>query len=289
MSMEETPDAGDAARRHLILTELFGVHPRAIVDALVVAANEHLYILSSRLEDAVREQLGDTEEAARQAEKGVHCITTLLENAIDHTMDTFELYCMRSIFVVTPEQSGLMTMAHHRGLDLRERADAQQDEEEDARDGEARMRIIPPHEDDLRRKVACASATQHRLAQAERAATMRRERAEALRTALAFILDGARRVAHTASGDPTKVADSFQECVNAVLGNADDVINALSHLQDSHPLTAPLLARAASGEEGAEEGSPAEGRREWERGRDEYLNWEASRIIASMKRPQAGR
>ena len=46
-------EAEEAARKHLILTEIFGVHPRVIVDALVVAANEHLYVLGTQLEDCL--------------------------------------------------------------------------------------------------------------------------------------------------------------------------------------------------------------------------------------------
>ena len=46
-------EAEEAARKHLILTEIFGVHPRVIVDALVVAANEHLYVLGTQLEEQV--------------------------------------------------------------------------------------------------------------------------------------------------------------------------------------------------------------------------------------------
>ena len=111
--------AEDAARRHVMLTELFGVHPRALVDALVVSANEHLYVLGERLEEHVRALLGDAPDADRDAERGVHAVLTLMENVIDHIMDTFELYCMRSIFVITPAQSRRITLAHHRGLDLR--------------------------------------------------------------------------------------------------------------------------------------------------------------------------
>lgn len=62
-------EAEDAARRHVILTELFGVHPRAIVDALVVSANEHLYLVGEQLEQTVRGLLGDTTGAEREAER----------------------------------------------------------------------------------------------------------------------------------------------------------------------------------------------------------------------------
>lgn len=60
-------------------------------------------------------------------------------------MDTFELYCLRSIFVITPEQSRLMTMDHHRGLDLRE--------SEGDRAEESAVSVLPSDEDTLRRQI----------------------------------------------------------------------------------------------------------------------------------------
>jgi hypothetical protein len=51
--------------------------------------------------------------------QGVHSILTLLENALDHTFDTLELYCLRYVFGLTHAQARLITLPHHRGLDLR--------------------------------------------------------------------------------------------------------------------------------------------------------------------------
>lgn len=65
-TMADTEDA----RKHLLLTEIFGVHPRVIVDALVIAANEHLYVLGTQLEEDVRRQIeAPQEESDREAEK----------------------------------------------------------------------------------------------------------------------------------------------------------------------------------------------------------------------------
>lgn len=143
----------DAARRHILLTEVFGVHPRAIVDELVVSANEHLYIRGSQLEETVYDVLNDNEHADKAAEEGVHAINTLLEHAIDHTMDTFELYCLRSIFVITPEQSQYMTMAHHRGLDLR--PVEQVNNETSSESIALQLPVVPDLEDQLQRQIAC--------------------------------------------------------------------------------------------------------------------------------------
>lgn len=49
----------------------------------------------------------------------MHALLTLLENALDATFDTLELYCLRHVFGITPRQAALITLPHHRGLDLR--------------------------------------------------------------------------------------------------------------------------------------------------------------------------
>lgn len=141
---ESTARDAEAAHRHVMLTELFGMHPRAIVDALVVHANEHLYLLGAKLEEQVRALL-PADQAERDAEQGVHAITTLLENVIDYIMDAFELFCMDSVFVITPAQSRRMTLGHHRGLDLR---------------GETHEQI-PDTEHALRRRIASVRRTTH--------------------------------------------------------------------------------------------------------------------------------
>ncbi|WFC96771.1 hypothetical protein MBRA1_003434 [Malassezia brasiliensis] len=260
--------AEDAARRHVMLTELFGVHPRALVDALVVSANEHLYVLGERLEENVRALLGDAPDADRDAERGVHAVLTLMENVIDHIMDTFELYCMRSIFVITPAQSRRITLAHHRGLDLRtsEAPEAPAAPAEAAAPAE----VVPGAEDRVRRQIASARAAQHRLAQAERAAKLRRERARAMQRAFAFLSEA-----------PEGDAASLLASANAVRAAVPAVVAALQDVRHTDPLRAALVAPASARASGADVG-----RGEWEAGRDAYLNWETRRIVASAKRAQ---
>ncbi|WFD21385.1 hypothetical protein MEQU1_000033 [Malassezia equina] len=273
MSSSDADDDREAARKHLFLTELFGIHPRALVDSLVVSANEHLYLLGSQLEQHVREHLGDAAEADRDAEQGVHAITTLLEHAIDHTMDTFELYCLRSIFVVTPEQSRWMTMSHHRGLDLRPTASSD-DRSTEPLPEESSVSMVSDAEDRLRRRIACARATQHRLAQAEAASKVLLERAQVTAKAYSFILDGAKRFA---AGGETP-ASALINVADEVSSNVYSVMEALDSLRGSDPLRVALSCTEAGKD------APLDDRREWEKGRDEYLNWEANRILASMKR-----
>ena len=71
------------------------------------------------------------------------------------------------------------------------------------------------------------------------------------------------------------------------------LLKALRELRDADPLGAPLYSGAGTAKrsaadaeaDGDDEGVRA---RAWERGRENYLNWEADRIIAKSKRGAAG-
>ena len=63
-----------------------------------------------------------------------------------------------------------------------------------------------------------------------------------------------------------------------------NVMEALSTLMDAEPLTVSLPPNSHNTIHDSEESVTVDTRREWEKGRDEYLNWEAQRILASMKR-----
>lgn len=249
----------ESARQHLALTEIFGVNPHVIVDSLVVSANEHLYILGSRLEETIRASVAQSPDSDRRAEQGVHAILTLLENAIDHTLDTFELYCLRSIFVISNDQTRHITMEHHRGLDLRP----------DETDTEPR-----DTENAIRKRVLAARTAQHLLAQAERAAKTRLARAKAVNSTFAFILNGAKE--HIGGEDAESATAAAKAAGSATHANAHVLIDALGPLISAQPLTKALC--------GPQEPADDVERPQWDRGRDEYLNWEANRIIASMKR-----
>lgn len=111
-----------------------------------------------------------------------------------------------------------------------------------------------------------ARATQHRLAQAEQAAHVRLQRAEAVRSAYAFFGVEAKR----ALGDASPV-DAAHKVTLAV----PKVLAALERLRAERPLAHALLP--------APDAEHPVDQRAWEKGRDEYLNWEAHRIIASMR------
>lgn len=90
--------------------------------------------------------------------QGVHAILTLLENALDHTFDTLELYTLRSIFGLTPRQARAVTLPHHRGLDLRPASE---------RGGDAgkESQRLSERERELRAKIRAVSASEGVLPQ----------------------------------------------------------------------------------------------------------------------------
>ncbi|CAD6950464.1 unnamed protein product [Tilletia controversa] len=125
-SLSESTSSRDpitpAAHIEQLITEHLGFHPRVYIDQLTQLANDHLHDLNAPIEEEVRAMLqeqGSRPDAELEAEQGVHALVTLIENALDHTFDTFELYCLRSVFRVTPAQAHAVTLAHHRGMDLR--------------------------------------------------------------------------------------------------------------------------------------------------------------------------
>ncbi|EGX96958.1 MIND kinetochore complex component Mtw1, putative [Cordyceps militaris CM01] len=56
--------------------------------------------------------------AKREIEQGTHQLETLLNASIDKNFDIFELYVMRNILTVKPDDQPYMTLAHYRGLDF---------------------------------------------------------------------------------------------------------------------------------------------------------------------------
>lgn len=157
--VEKKDEASTDAHLEL-LTEHFGFNPKAFIDALVFLANEHLYKIAEQFELVVMQQLRHVEGGDLEAEQGVHAILTLMENALDHTLDTFELYCLRSVFGIRARQARYMTLGHHRGLDLRPQSSSKQS---------SRKSIAAPTtvndksyqlgetEDSLKRKIAAVS------------------------------------------------------------------------------------------------------------------------------------
>jgi kinetochore protein Mis12/MTW1 len=150
-----------------LLTEHFGYNPKSFIDALVYLSNEHLYSIATEFENVVGGLLDSVDGGELEAEQGIHAILTLMENALDHTMDTFELYCFRSVFGIRPRQAKYMTLDHHRGLDLRPQQPTAEDKARSkggrksavasANSASERSYKLGETEDSLKRQIAAVS------------------------------------------------------------------------------------------------------------------------------------
>jgi kinetochore protein Mis12/MTW1 len=72
-----------------------------------------------------RHEPDSLEEASKfEIDNGTHQLETLLCSSIDKNFDIFELYVMRNILCVRPEDRDWMRLAHYNGLDFTKTADA---------------------------------------------------------------------------------------------------------------------------------------------------------------------
>lgn len=295
-----------------LLTEHFGYNPKSFIDALVYLSNEHLYSIATEFENVVLDLLKHVDGGELEAEQGMHAILTLMENSLDHTLDTFELYCFRSVFGIRSRQAKYMTLDHHRGLDLRTRqpgaSSSSKGQNKSARKSVAgtptaasasqRSYQLGETEDSLKRQIAAARATQHKLVLAK----------NATQESLNRMLDLAERFSAILYADSNDVSacgshvKSTMSVLTETLGQharklkADTIplLRALQELRSTDPLGEPLYSggvRAGDKEAGDADADDdavvATDVRAWEGGRENYLNWEADRIITESKRSGA--
>ncbi|KAH7480321.1 Mis12 protein-domain-containing protein [Fusarium oxysporum f. sp. albedinis] len=120
-----------------LLTEHFGYPPVSLLDDIINTVN----VLADRALDSVErlllsippQSLGFSnkhaskdgtpalppDEAAKlEIEHGTHQLETLLNASIDKNFDLFELYTMRNILTVRPDDQPYMRLAHYEGLDF---------------------------------------------------------------------------------------------------------------------------------------------------------------------------
>ncbi|KAJ9474728.1 Kinetochore-associated protein MTW1 [Pseudozyma hubeiensis] len=293
-----------------LLTEHFGYNPKSFIDALVYLSNEHLYSIATEFENVVLDLLKDVDGGELEAEQGMHAILTLMENSLDHTLDTFELYCFRSVFGIRSRQAKYMTLDHHRGLDLRTQQSSASAASSKGQSKSARKSVVGAStnfsanersyqlgetEDSLKRQIAAARATQHKLLLAQNATRESLDRMLRLAERFSSILYAGDRKNASAGSDVKTTAPVLTETLgqHARKLKADTIplLRALQELRTADPLGAPLYSggagsgsREAGDGEAEEEGVEAADKRAWERGREGYLNWEADRIIAKSKR-----
>ncbi|KAM0352412.1 hypothetical protein ACHAPU_002079 [Fusarium lateritium] len=120
-----------------LLTEHFGYPPVSLLDDIINTVN----VLADRALESVErlllsippQSLGFSskhvskdgtpalppDEAAKlEIEHGTHQLETLLNASIDKNFDLFELYTMRNILTVKPDDQPYMRLAHYEGLDF---------------------------------------------------------------------------------------------------------------------------------------------------------------------------
>lgn len=305
-----------------LLTEHFGFHPRVFVDALVYAANEHLYSIGGQFEEFAKKQLkassrraakkeremaamsagqGKSHRGAQtsasalakmtstqleaEAERGVHGVLTLLENALDHIFDLLELYCLKTVFGVKPSQASAVTLKHHRGLDLRTA-------EERVRSGEPLTTEVEGaglagREAELREKVEKARRMRHALRIANLAANRSLARANKVSEAFTVILGDHRQRL------PAPLSTTTPQSARKLRVDAQALVQALDGLSNVDPLGASLIPVDRSHTDAPSErerldvveasGATDTDKRAWERGREAYINWEMDRIIRSVR------
>ncbi|CBQ68777.1 related to MTW1-component of the MIND kinetochore complex [Sporisorium reilianum SRZ2] len=284
-----------------LLTEHFGYNPKSFIDALVYLSNEHLYSIATEFENVVMDLLKDVDGGELEAEQGMHAILTLMENSLDHTLDTFELYCFRSVFGIRSRQAKYMTLDHHRGLDLRtKQASSSKSQPKPAKSSlvgassslsaNERSYQLGETEDSLKRQIAAARATQHKLLLAQSATQESLDRMLSLADRFSSVLyDNT----DTKSAVPV-LTETLGQHARKLKADTIPLLKALRELRSADPLGAPLYSGSGGGAASKDAGD-AEGDddavadvRAWERGREGYLNWEADRIIAKSKRGGAG-
>ncbi|PWN48931.1 hypothetical protein IE53DRAFT_332893 [Violaceomyces palustris] len=313
-NLEPPQDIPSADANIQLLTEHLGFNPRAYIDSLVYLANEHLYNLASGFEEYAQEELKEVEGGDLEAEQGVHAILTLLENALDHTFDTFELYCLRAIFGITPRQASVLTLPHHRGLDLRPASAKESGNTEIRGDSERPRKSSDPGvaqdensafeeshrlsetERAVRRRLNAARSAHHALNLAKQVAATRLSRTKDFQARFALLLrstdrsedvvDGASETSGAATGLPVAVSHQARK----LRVDAATLLRALKALRQEDPLGGPLFERWKEGSSmgNLETGDPDNDGsgvepRAWEKGREAYLNWEAERIIGKAK------
>lgn len=222
-----------------------------------------LSIPAHNLGFAASEGASADEAARREIEAGTHQLETLLNASIDKNLDLFELYTMRNILTVRPEDRPHMRLAHYHGLDL---------DDEPRGDGATAESVTA-----LRRRLQ-ASQRLHAALEAERA-----RNGELLRRlgALMGVRDaGVKRDEGETGEDEASPFGFLADKGDLEGGGSDQPVTtttefALSQLQALRALSASLrtlLPDGGGGEaSGSGQGTASVGGRTWRRERAEYI------------------
>ena len=281
-----------------LLTEHFGFSPRVFIDDIFDAANEHLYSIAAQFEDYIKEQLRRQErkkkdkkreraETDAEAEQGIHTLLTLMENALDTAFDTLEFYSLKVVFGIRPSQARCMTLAHHRGLDLRTAVEKRKHGDLGIIDAEEEHLQLQDREMKLQSRLDKARKLRHNLVMANASATKSLQRMKELSQSFSVLI--------TRSDGKQQLPSILAESARKLSADASSLIRAMDLLISTDSLGTSLLSvEGAKGKnEGdrkrvmEESGASEQERRDWEQGREQYINWEIDRIYQSVRQQRS--
>lgn len=295
---ESNPDAPSTDDHLGLLTEHFGFSPRVFIDDIFDAANEHLYSIAAQFEDYIKEQLRRQEkkrkdkkrgraETDAEAEQGIHTLLTLMENALDTAFDTLEFYSLKRVFGIRPSQARCMTLAHHRGVDLRSAVEKARDGDLGGIDAEEEHMQIRGREEKLQMQLDKANKRRHALILRNAIASESLLRTKQLSQSFSVLMtrrDGSQQL-------PSVLAESARK----LSADASSLIRAMDLLISTDSLGASLLSTEGikGNNEGnrkrvmEESGASEQEKRDWEQGREQYINWEIDRIYKSVRQQRS--
>jgi kinetochore protein Mis12/MTW1 len=281
-----------------LLTEHFGFSPRVFIDDIVDAANEHLYSIAGQFEDYVKQQLRrqakknkiksqDKGANDTEAERGVHTILTLMENALDIAFDALEMYCLKTVFGIRPSQAKYMALAHHRGLDLRTPVEKAKDGDLGAPSADEEHNQLQEREKQLRMQIDKARKLRHALLLANASAKEKLEQTQLINQSFSVLLrrgNGRQQLPSVLPDQATKLSADASSLLRAmdVLIETDSLGTSLlsvGGLKDKHTVDRKRVID--------ESGASEQEKKEWEQGREQYINWEIDRIYRSVSQQRA--
>lgn len=271
-----------------LLTEHFGYNPGVFIDAIVYAANEVLYSIASEFEDYIKEQLikrnkkkaqqerKSQRELDDEAEKGIYSILNLMENALDYSFDVIEQYCHRAVFGIRPSQASHLVLAHHRGLDLRTLEEKKRDGVVGAKSAKDEFLDLQDRELQLQDQIEKAKKVRHALRLATVSAKQNQERAQQFNDTFSILMireDG-----------NVQLPSVLPQSARKLSLDISTLLKSVNVLIKTDALGSSLLKSIIKSEKEKkrvmeESGASEEERRQWEKGRENYLNWESDRTM----------
>ncbi|CAG8516716.1 3580_t:CDS:2 [Paraglomus brasilianum] len=116
--MSEQPDNAGIRNTAIAegLFEHFNYTPISFIDDVINTINELIYQAADALSEFVKDESSELSIPFEDVEQGLHQFETLLEAAVDHNFDLFEVYSLRNLFTVPADIP--VVLSHHQGINL---------------------------------------------------------------------------------------------------------------------------------------------------------------------------